>query len=149
MLAFITAGVCHDVGHDGFNNAFHINAMTNRAIESNDTSVQEYFHAASYFKTLQRDNCNFVHKFSPLEFKLLRKRVIGLILATDMAKHTSDLSALKTLLQNNNIVNGKNIDYFTNTEDENQKFANQQQVMEICIHTCDVSVPVRDFAEVK
>lgn len=66
-----------------------------------------------------------------------------------MAKHTSDLSALKTLLQNNNIVNGKNIDYFTNTEDENQKFANQQQVMEICIHTCDVSVPVRDFAEVK
>ena len=28
LLCFITAGICHDVGHDGFNNAFHINALT-------------------------------------------------------------------------------------------------------------------------
>jgi hypothetical protein len=28
------------------------------------------------------------------EFKLFRKRVIGLILATDMAKHAADLSAI-------------------------------------------------------
>ena len=52
LLALITAGMCHDMGHDGFNNAFHINAMTDRAIASNDTSVQETFHSASYFKTL-------------------------------------------------------------------------------------------------
>jgi len=79
----------------------------------------------------------------------LRKRVIGLILATDMAKHASDLAALKNLLSNNNIQNGKNVEYFTNTEDENTLFTNQQQVMEIVMHTCDVSVPARDFHVVK
>lgn len=40
------------------------------------------------------------------EYKLFRKRVIGLILATDMAKHTADLSALNALLDNHNIENG-------------------------------------------
>lgn len=39
LLAFVTAGICHDVGHDGFNNAFHINAVSQRAIDSNDVSV--------------------------------------------------------------------------------------------------------------
>lgn len=39
LLAFVTAGICHDVGHDGFNNAFHSNALTQRAIDSNDVSI--------------------------------------------------------------------------------------------------------------
>jgi hypothetical protein len=30
-----------------------------------------------------------------------RKRVIGIILATDMARHVSDLSAITALLENN------------------------------------------------
>jgi hypothetical protein len=47
-----------------------------------------------------------------------------MILATDMAKHASDLAQLKTLIANNNISNGKNVENLINTEDENQLFGN-------------------------
>lgn len=26
ILAFLTAAVCHDLGHDGFTNGYHVNA---------------------------------------------------------------------------------------------------------------------------
>lgn len=60
LLSFIIAAVCHDVGHDGFNNMYHTNALTDRAIASNDVSVQETYHAATTFKILSQENCNFI-----------------------------------------------------------------------------------------
>ena len=38
-LAIIIAAVCHDFGHDGFNNGYHVNAVTDRALRYNDISV--------------------------------------------------------------------------------------------------------------
>ena len=38
-LSFLMAGVCHDLGHDGFTNSYHVNAITKRAIDSNDVAV--------------------------------------------------------------------------------------------------------------
>ena len=52
VLSFILAGVCHDLGHDGYTNSYHVNAITMRAINSNDVSVQETFHAAEFFRIL-------------------------------------------------------------------------------------------------
>ena len=91
-LSVIIAAVCHDLGHDGFNNSYHSNAITERAISSNDVSVQETYHASETFRILNDPIYNFADKFSKDEFKLFRKRVIGMILATDMAKHVSDLA---------------------------------------------------------
>lgn len=91
-LCMIMAAACHDLGHDGYNNSYHVNAMTTRAINSNDISVQEHFHASEFFRILSDPDSNFTDKLSNQEFKLFRKRVIGLILATDMAKHAADLS---------------------------------------------------------
>jgi hypothetical protein len=36
VLSIIISAVCHDFGHDGFNNLFHINAITDRAIRYSD-----------------------------------------------------------------------------------------------------------------
>lgn len=41
-----------------------------------------------------------------------------MILATDMAKHASDLAQLKTMISNNNIASGKNLDNLITVEDE-------------------------------
>jgi hypothetical protein len=46
----MTAALCHDLGHDGFTNSYHVNAITKRAIDSNDQAVQESFHAAELFR---------------------------------------------------------------------------------------------------
>lgn len=51
-LSFIMAAICHDLGHDGFTNSYHVNAITLRAINSNDVSVQETFHSAEFFRIM-------------------------------------------------------------------------------------------------
>ena len=38
-LAMIIASTCHDLGHDGFTNSYHLNAITSRAINTNDVSI--------------------------------------------------------------------------------------------------------------
>jgi len=63
-LSFIIAAVCHDLGHDGYNNSYHVNATTQRAIDSNDVSVQETFHASELFRILSNESCNFTDQFS-------------------------------------------------------------------------------------
>lgn len=52
ILTFVIAAVCHDLGHDGFTNAYHINTVSNRAIAFNDYSVQESFHISKTFQIL-------------------------------------------------------------------------------------------------
>ena len=53
LLSIMTSAVCHDFGHDGLNNAYHCNALTERAIRYNDQAVQENFHVAESFSILQ------------------------------------------------------------------------------------------------
>ena len=38
-LTMLLAAACHDLGHDGFTNGYHVNAITPRAIDFNDVSV--------------------------------------------------------------------------------------------------------------
>ena len=39
IMSFLVGAICHDLGHDGFTNGYHINALTDRAIRYNDISV--------------------------------------------------------------------------------------------------------------
>jgi hypothetical protein len=55
------------------------------------------------FRVLGQPNCNFAEGFSREEFILFRKRVVGIILATDMAKHAADLSVLNKIINENEI----------------------------------------------
>ena len=48
--------------------------------------------------------------------------MIGCILATDMAKHASDLSALKTLVELKGIKDGVNSEQIINRTDDNTLF---------------------------
>ena len=35
-LSVLIGAVCHDLGHDGYTNSYHVNKITDRAIDSND-----------------------------------------------------------------------------------------------------------------
>ena len=52
MLAILISAVCHDLGHDGYTNGYHVNTISSRAIDSNDVAVQETFHASELFRIL-------------------------------------------------------------------------------------------------
>ena len=99
ILSVVISAVCHDYGHDGFNNAYHVNAISERAIRYSDQSVQENFHIAESFAILNNPSYNFMTEFSRDDFKTFRKRMIGIILATDMARHVSDLASFKSLME--------------------------------------------------
>jgi hypothetical protein len=73
------------------------------------------------------------------QFKVVRKRVIGCILATDMAKHAADLSALKGLVEAKQIKGGSNSHLLLNKESDTTLFKSQQFLLETCLHSCDVS----------
>ena len=118
-LSFLIASVCHDLGHDGYNNTYHVNSISKRAIDSNDGPVQEIFHSAELFRLLSKDKFNFCLNFTRNEFVLFRKRVIGLILATDMASHASHLSSLNAIISENEIKNGSNVNKLITEVDEN------------------------------
>ena len=36
IMSAIIGALCHDLGHDGYTNAYHVNAMTDRGIRYND-----------------------------------------------------------------------------------------------------------------
>ena len=97
-LVTIISSICHDYNHDGFTNSFHINSMSELAIRYSDQSINENMHSAEAFAILNQKAYNFLHRFSRDEYRTFRMRFLGIILATDMARHTSDFAKIKELL---------------------------------------------------
>ena len=125
-LSILIAGACHDYGHDGFNNSYHVNAMTTRAINCHDISVQESYHAAESFKLMMNTRNNFLDTVSIETVKKFKKRMISAILATDMAKHSADLTNLKSRIEQKGIKKElRNGHLFVNQMDERSKFETQ------------------------
>lgn len=52
VLSSVIACICHDYDHDGLNNAYHVNAISDRAIRYSDKAVQENWHVAEAFAVL-------------------------------------------------------------------------------------------------
>ena len=139
LLSVIVSAVCHDYGHDGFNNAYHVNSISERAIRYSDQSVQENFHIAESFLILNNPTYNFMTDFSRDDFKTFRKRMIGIILATDMARHVSDLASFKSLIEQKGIKNGVNQSNIIDKDSAKKEFDSKQQLLEISVHAADVS----------
>jgi len=112
-LMGVVAGAIHDVGHPGTNNLFHSNTMAPLAIQYNDRSILENMHVALSFQVMQQDEtCNWFASL-PRHFRhgddpeapvvnlqqYVRKGLISMILATDMAKHAKHVSKLKQFLE--------------------------------------------------
>ena len=67
-LSLLVAALCHDVGHDGFNNKFHVVMQSNRFLMYGDAHVQESYHVAETLKLLNRNEFDFIgDKMTPTE----------------------------------------------------------------------------------
>ena len=121
-LSLLVAALCHDVQHDGFNNRYHV--VTKSPINQmyGEQAVQENFHAAESFAILNQTDYNFLEDFSRDDFKTFRQRFTGIILATDMARHTSDLAKMKTIMEKKGIQNGENRALLIDNESHKKEF---------------------------
>ena len=144
-LSVCISAICHDFGHDGFNNSYHVNTISDRAIRYNDVSVQENYHAAEAFAILNTSQYNFLEDFSRDDLKTFRQRFIGIILATDMARHTSDLAKIKTLMESKGVSQGQNRELLVDHESHKKEFDSKQMLIEFAVHAADVSTQTRPF----
>lgn len=96
----ITASVCHDLDHPGYNNTYQINARTELAIRYNDISPLENHHCAVAFQILSNPETNIFSNVDKDTFKRIRAGITQLILATDMARHSEIIESFKAKQEN-------------------------------------------------
>uniref|UniRef100_A0A4W5LYG2 PDEase domain-containing protein n=1 Tax=Hucho hucho TaxID=62062 RepID=A0A4W5LYG2_9TELE len=69
----MTAAVCHDLQHPGYNNTYQINARTELAVRYNDISPLENHHCAVAFQIFSQPDCNILSTFDAEAFKQIRQ----------------------------------------------------------------------------
>ena len=113
-----------------------MNDSTEIAITYNDISILENFHASLLFKTLRKSENNIFEKLSTIDYKIIRKRMISEILATDMANHGKVVSVIKS-----KIVLNENNEFRLNllSGNEQSKIEEQQYLLDFMIHLADLA----------
>ena len=101
LLAMLVSAICHDAGHDGFNNIYNVKAETPLGILFKDQSVMETHHCSVAISILSRDECNLFHTLSDDQIKKMWTTIITLILATDMAHHFKLVKTASEVLDTN------------------------------------------------
>ena len=142
-FAIIIGALGHDLKHTGQNNMFHITTRSKIAIRYNDKSVLENYHIANIFKLIKKDEYNIFKPFRPEEYRIMRRRIVEGILATDMKKHQKVIGKIKNKSVVYNIKNGKNFNKMFNETDANKLFDAQQEVLNMLIHSADISNPAK------
>ena len=143
LLSIFISALGHDIGHPGLTNTFHINESTEMAITYNDISVLENFHASTLFKTIRRTETNIFEKLTNIDYKIIRKRMISEILATDMANHGKVISLIKSKISVSE--NGKDFKFNLLSGNEQTKNEEQQCLLDFLIHLADLSHNTRLF----
>jgi hypothetical protein len=114
------------------------------AITYNDISVLENFHASTLFKTIRKTQTNIFDKLTTIDYKIIRKRMISEILATDMANHGKVVSLIKSKISISE--DGKDFKLNLLTGNEQTKNDEQQCLLDFIIHLADLAHNTRLFS---
>jgi hypothetical protein len=143
ILSIIISSIGHDIGHPGLTNNFQINASSDMAITYNDISCLENYHTSKLFKILLTPENNIFDKLPMMDYKTIRKRIISMILATDMANHGKIISVISAKL-----IENKNKDKIELISSNNPttKFNEQQAVLDFFVHSADLAHNTKLFS---
>jgi class 3 adenylate cyclase len=106
VLSILVAALAHDLGHDGYNNAFHQNTNSDHAVTYNGISILENYSAAYLFRILRKKECNILARLSDEEMAKMRSRLIDLILDTDAKNHYMLMTRFKHGLEMKKLSRG-------------------------------------------
>ncbi|KAA0177901.1 hypothetical protein FNF27_00449 [Cafeteria roenbergensis] len=98
LLALVVAAIIHDAGHPGVDNTYLITHSDPLAIDFNDRSPLENYHLASSFHLMRVPALDFSHPLLAGDWTDLRRDVIDLVLATDMARSISITERFKVAM---------------------------------------------------
>jgi hypothetical protein len=104
----------------------------------------ENFHVAEAFKIIIfNEDCNIFSELSLEDYKLMRKRIIECVLATDMTLHTKEHNFLKFKIENYEISKGNNVEKIFANLDSIALFNTQQEFLNTLLHMADISNPTK------
>ena len=99
FLSSFIACLIHDFEHPGYSNQFVVRTKHPLAIRYSDTSVLENHHLAAGFQIMYGyDRCNIIENMPHDEQTQTRRFIIEAVLNTDISKHFTLLTQLKTKL---------------------------------------------------
>ena len=102
LFAVLTACLMHDFEHPGYTNQFVIRTKHPLAIRYSDQSVLENHHLAAAFQVMfSTPKCNILENMSLEMQKEVRSLIIESVLNTDISKHFTLITELKTKLGTN------------------------------------------------
>ena len=104
-MSAVIAAVCHDYDHDGFTNGFHVKSKSDRALRFDNKSVQENWHVAESLKIMEE--FNFLEALTMDEVKNFKRRMTGMILATDMHHHAEHLKEFMARIEERGVCADK------------------------------------------
>jgi cAMP-specific phosphodiesterase 4 len=96
-FAGLFAGAVHDVQHPGVNTQFLCNTSDPLAITYNDISPLENMHCATAFKAAAETKV--LDALGSATQRIIRKQVVTMVLATDLAQHFSTLAKFKAKVE--------------------------------------------------
>jgi hypothetical protein len=91
---------------------------------------------------LEKDS-NILIDLSLEEYKIMRKRIISCVLATDMTLHNKEYTYLRVKLESHSIKNGENVHKIFENQENINIFNIQQDFMNILLHCADISNPTK------
>eukprot|EP00727_Mastigamoeba_balamuthi_P009204 m51a1_g4906 putative 3 -cyclic-nucleotide phosphodiesterase rega (2022) ;mRNA; f:165415-174760 len=103
-LALVLACIVHDLGHPGRTNGFLVASGSELALRYNDTSVLENYHLAAAWGAVAE--CQLLGGVDAATHRLLRRLVIALVLATDMAHHFQIVSDFSSRMATSKLLLG-------------------------------------------
>ncbi|KAI9226066.1 MAG: hypothetical protein DHS80DRAFT_1254, partial [Piptocephalis tieghemiana] len=128
----VLAAVCHDVGHPGVNNLYHVHARTELAVRYKNESILENHSCHLAWELIQSHGLlDALQPPSPSS----SKSFFEIILATDMRHHFSLLDEVHGMVES-----------FTLGP---MGLAFRRRLCAILLHAADVSNPVRSWSECK
>lgn len=146
VAAFLISAVVHDFKHPGVTNGFLQNTSSDLALIYNDQSILENYHISETFRVIfKQPNCNIFCKMSAEQIKIIRKRIIACILATDMARHFEIMTSLQNLISSHEIYKGNNAEKIINKKTALTEFESKQFILSACLHAADIGNPARIF----
>ena len=137
ILGILISALGHDLGHPGYTNPYHINSSSELALTYNDISCLENYHASKLFRTIRNPDTDIFEKLSVQDYKTIRKRMIGNILATDMVNHGKIMTVIKSRISINLSENKKKFELLSGNE--KTKFEEQQSLFDFLIHSADLA----------
>ena len=148
MFASMIAVICHDVGHDGRNNTFHVNSKSPLAKTFFNQSPLENYHIGVTNAILGTHACNVFENWTFAFAEFARHLISNSLLATDMKLHDDVLADLAQY--DPSLLESTKINFDPAPESVGMLSFNVEQyellrLSRLMLHAADISNSVRPF----